>query len=74
MSLTAIFYGILAFLVTAMCPYFRKKRGIIKRAIKNDVLTIIQCDMNMSKPQQNQLSILGKGRLKDTIFRDVLHP
>lgn len=56
-ALTGIFYGILAFLVTAMCPYLRKKRGIIKRAIKNDVFTIIQCDMNMSKPQQNQLSI-----------------
>lgn len=30
--------------------------------------------MNMSKPQQNLLSVLVKGRLKDTMFRHVLHP
>lgn len=74
-ALTGIFYGILAFLVTATCPFLRKKKVIINWIIKSDVFTIIiQSDVNMSKPQQNLLSILGESRMKDTMFRSVRHP
>jgi len=52
----------------------KQKKGVIKWIIKRNVFTIIQSDVNMSKPQQNLLSVLSKGRMEDITFRAVLHP